>query len=52
LSGPSSIWFNSLKTMYISDKTNRRVRKVDASGIISTYANSPDSTGNFIYFYC
>jgi hypothetical protein len=49
LSFPYSIWINSAKIMYIGDKANRRVRKVDTSGIISTYANNPDSTGDLSF---
>ncbi len=43
---PTSIWLNSAKIMYIGDKSNRRIRKVDNSGIISTYSNNPDSSGD------
>jgi hypothetical protein len=46
LSFPTSIWLNSAKIMYIGDKSNRRIRKVDNSGIISTYSNNPDPNGD------
>ncbi|MBC8283330.1 MAG: hypothetical protein H8E32_05905, partial [Nitrospinae bacterium] len=43
LKGPVAIAFDSKNNMYITDMGNNRIRKVDASGIISTFAG----TGNF-----
>ena len=43
LKQPSAIAFDAKGNMYISDMGNNRIRKVDAKGIISTYAG----TGTF-----
>ena len=43
LKNPSDIAFDSKGNMYISDMGNNRIRKVDAKGVISTYAG----TGTF-----
>ncbi len=40
LKSPSAIAFDSKGNLYISDMGNNRIRKVDTSGIISTYAGS------------
>jgi trimeric autotransporter adhesin len=40
LSGPISVAVDHSGNMYISDQSNSCIRKVDASGIISTYAGS------------
>jgi len=43
LKSPVAIAFDSKNNMYITDMGNNRIRKVDANGIISTFAG----TGNF-----
>ena len=43
LKSPLAIAFDSKNNMYITDMGNNRIRKVDANGIISTFAG----TGNF-----
>ena len=43
LKSPLAIAFDSKNNMYITDMGNNRIRKVDAKGIISTFAGS----GNF-----
>lgn len=40
LKSPAAIAFDSKGNMFISDMGNNRIRKVDASGTISTYAGS------------
>ena len=40
LKSPSAITFDSKGNLYISDMGNNRIRKVDTSGIITTYAGS------------
>ncbi|MCH8311832.1 MAG: hypothetical protein IID17_02465 [Nitrospinae bacterium] len=40
LKSPTAIAFDSKGNMYISDMGNNRIRKVDAKGIISTFAGS------------
>jgi mono/diheme cytochrome c family protein/sugar lactone lactonase YvrE len=41
---PSSAAFDAAGNMYVSDQGNRRVRKVDPQGIISTYAGRGSSS--------
>lgn len=43
LKSPLAVAFDSKNNMYITDMGNNRIRKVDANGIISTFAG----TGNF-----
>ena len=38
LSGPANISFDSDGNLYLADKGNERVRKVDLNGIITTVA--------------
>jgi len=45
LNGPTGLAFDKLGNLYIADKGNNRVRKVDANGIITTVAG----TGNASY---
>ncbi len=40
LKNPAAIAFDSKGNMYISDMGNNRIRKVDASGVITTHAGS------------
>lgn len=40
LSAPSGIAFDAAGNIYISDKENNRVRKVNSAGVISTYAGT------------
>ena len=40
LKSPSAITFDSKGNLYISDMGNNRIRKVDTSGIITTFAGS------------
>jgi uncharacterized repeat protein (TIGR01451 family) len=42
---PSSVSMDSYGSLYISDFHNGRVRKVDPSGIVSTYAGGGSSSG-------
>lgn len=41
LDKPNSLWMNSLGVMYIADRKNCAIRRVSASGIITTYAGTP-----------
>jgi len=40
LSGPSDICFDTKGNLYISDGGNHRIRKINSSGVITTYAGS------------
>lgn len=40
LDGPASVWFGPTGVMYIADRNNQRIRKVDTAGIISTVAGT------------
>ncbi len=40
LNGPMSIAIDNLGNIYIADEENHRIRKVDASGIITTFAGN------------
>src|SRR5439155_25710317 len=48
LSGPQGVAVDGAGNLYISDTTNNKVRKVDASGFITTYAGTgvAGSTGD------
>jgi trimeric autotransporter adhesin len=52
LNQPVRLTMDGLGNMYITDAANQRIRKIDASGIISTYAGNgenftgPDSIGD------
>ncbi|MDG0814151.1 NHL domain-containing protein [Cohnella rhizosphaerae] len=43
LSAPEGIAFDGSGNLYIADSSNNRIRKVDASGIISTVAGNGNS---------
>ncbi len=40
LQSPDGLCFDALGNMYVADRYNYRIRKIDASGIISTYAGN------------
>ncbi len=44
-SGPRSVAVDSVGNLYILDKNNNAVRKVDTTGIITTYAGQNSATG-------
>lgn len=44
LNGPTGLAFDKDNNLYIADKGNNRVRKVDANGIITTVAGNGQST--------
>ncbi len=46
LNGPNALAFDSEGNLYISDAGNRRIRKVDKSGVISTVAGIGFKTGS------
>src|SRR5947209_8185766 len=46
LAFPAGIAFDAAGNMYIADASNSRVRKVDANGVITTFAGTGDF-GNF-----
>jgi sugar lactone lactonase YvrE len=45
LQNPSSVAVDGTDNLYIADRTNKRIRKVNAGGIISTVAGTGVSTG-------
>ena len=46
MDGPRGFVFDSLGRMYIADSNNRRIRRVDTDGIVSTYAGNPEVTSS------
>ena len=46
LSGPSGVAVDGAGNLYIADRGNRRIRKVDAAGVISTVAGGGSSLGD------
>ena len=47
LNGPIGIAFDSLDRMYIADSENRRIRRIETNGVMTTYAGNPDTTSSY-----
>src|ERR1700679_841681 len=45
--GPAGVTFDASGNMYIGDYVNDRIRKVNASGVISTFAGNGFNSGSF-----
>ena len=44
---PVGFAFDASGRMYIADSENRRIRRLEANGLVSTYAGNPDTTSSY-----